>query len=204
MASFDIDYDQNLGNPATGECPLSFAKDENFYVATENALPWEAPAVGGINRAIVAISWIEALVRKAPVKDPMKLSTIPLLSSCLHLDCLCGALECLVDLGLITTDDGDDSSVRDFGSLDELQREVDAIIAANPDEARLQVDDTKWDEFDAVNEGDAWEWLEGVSLEQLTTAEGNLHVYSELSLALGPRPLDATRRLPASQFHVMV
>lgn len=204
MASFDVDYDQDLGNPATGECPLNFAKDENFYVATENALPWRVPADGDDNRAIVAITWIEALVRKAPVEDPMKLRDIPLVSSCLHVDFLRGALECLADLGLLEADDGDVSSVRDFHSLDELQRAADAIMAANPDETRFQVDDTTWDDLDAVDAGDAWDWLEGVSLEQLTAMEGNLHVYSEVSLALGPRSLDATRQLPTSQFHVMV
>ncbi|KAL3892839.1 MAG: hypothetical protein SGPRY_014734 [Prymnesium sp.] len=203
MAAFDVDYDEVMGNPATSDCPLNFARDENFFIATENALPWELPADGDASRATIAIVWIEALLRKAPVPDPSKLGTTMLLSSCLHLDYVRGALECLADLGLLAAEDGDDESVRDFIGLDDLQRAADQLIMENPQEARLQVDDVSWDDFEDVNAGDAWEWLEDISLEKLTSSENNLHVYSELSLALGPHALDAERGTNTSQFHVM-
>ncbi|KAL3894524.1 MAG: hypothetical protein SGPRY_013786, partial [Prymnesium sp.] len=102
------DYDEVLGNPATSDCPLNFAREKNFFIATETALPWETPADGDASRATIAIVWIEAFLRNAPVPDPSKLGATMLLSSCLHLDYLRSALKCLADLGLLAAEDGDD------------------------------------------------------------------------------------------------
>lgn len=202
MASLDVEYDEAMGNPATRESLLSFARGENFFISTESALPWGMPADGDASRAVLGIVWAEALLRKAPVKDSSKLNNIPLISSCVEVDFIRGGLERLVDLGLLNADDGDDDAVHDYQSLDELQRAADKKVEGNREEARFQVDDTAWDDLEAVAAGDAWDWLEQVTLEQLTSAEGNLHVYSELSLALGPRALSATRNLTTSQFNV--
>jgi len=37
--SVDFDYDENQGNSAHTECLLSMETDNNFYVATAEALP---------------------------------------------------------------------------------------------------------------------------------------------------------------------
>lgn len=88
MAAFDVEYDKEMENPATSDCPLNSARYENFLLATEGVLLLGAQADVDASRFTVAIAWVEALVRKAPVPDPIKLSTALLLASSLHLDYL--------------------------------------------------------------------------------------------------------------------
>jgi len=63
--SVDFHYDENFGNPAQAECLLSLDMDNNFYVATADALPWREPDDEPEDRMVVPIIYVESLLRKA-------------------------------------------------------------------------------------------------------------------------------------------
>ncbi|KAL3892517.1 MAG: hypothetical protein SGPRY_015057, partial [Prymnesium sp.] len=139
----DLDFDENFGNPPDSRCLVSVARDEDFYVATQGSILWEDPADGDQTRAVAAAVYFEALLRKAPVPDPQKLKGFPYLSSILAGEHLIGALTFLVENGLVEAEDGDEESVRDFRSFDELQQRADLIVKNNLQEPALQVDATR-------------------------------------------------------------
>ncbi|KAL3929824.1 MAG: hypothetical protein SGPRY_001793 [Prymnesium sp.] len=199
----DLDFDENFGNPPDYRCLVSGARDENLYVATEGSIPWEDPAVGDQTRAVAAAVYFEALLREAPFPDPQKLKGFPYLSSILAGEYLIGALTFVVENGLVEAEDGDEESVRDFRSFDELQQRVDLIVKNRPQEPALQVDDTSWDDLEAVAAGARWGWMDALTLDRLTSRERTLRVYGELSLALGPRALEQERGVAGTQFDVV-
>ena len=41
MATMDPQYDEVRGNPALSQCMVSFARDEDFFLATKDVLGWK-------------------------------------------------------------------------------------------------------------------------------------------------------------------
>ena len=196
MATMDLEYDENRGNPPAKECLISLARSEDLYQATAVAWPWGDPADGDADYAVLPIAFVETLFRKAPVPDPTSLQAVPFISSCLHLhDYLEPMLQLMVAEDLLAEDDGG-GGVYVFRDRTELQGYADAIIEGA---ARLQfaVDDSAFDATDAGPlPGIPLGWLRGYSLGTLTATSGDLSVYVDLAWALGPRAVNA-RRLDA-------
>ena len=148
MATMDMEYDQNRGNPPVKECLISLARSEDLCQATAMAWPWGDPADGDADYAVLPIAFFETLFRKAPVPDPSALQAVPFLNSCLHLhDYVEPKLQLLVAEDLLAEDDGG-GGVYIFRDRTELQGYADAIIEGD---SRLQfaVDDSAFDATDA-------------------------------------------------------
>ncbi|KAL1496792.1 hypothetical protein AB1Y20_014380 [Prymnesium parvum] len=125
--SVNFEYDESMGNPAQhAECLLSLETDNNFYVATSDALPWREPDDEPGDRMVVPIVFVESLLRMAPVEDPSQLNDKGCLSSVLSTTFINQWLSVFVDeLQLIAAEDGDQDAVRDFKDFDELQMAAD-------------------------------------------------------------------------------
>ena len=135
MATMDMEYDQNRGNPPVKECLISLARSEDLYQATAMAWPWGDPADGDADYAVLPIVFFETLFRKAPVPDPSALQANPFLTSCLHLhDYIERMLQVIVAEDLLA-EDGGSGGVYVFHDRTELQGYADAIVDGD---ARLQ------------------------------------------------------------------
>ena len=88
MATIDLDYDENRGNTARPDCPLSIARDEDFFNATEHVMGYEEPEDGDAAYMIAPHISFERLVREGHVDDPRALNAIRLLPACVHVDAL--------------------------------------------------------------------------------------------------------------------
>ncbi|KAL3916352.1 MAG: hypothetical protein SGPRY_006859, partial [Prymnesium sp.] len=66
-------YDAYITESDNPACLVSTPSNENFYLSTENALPWEAAPDGNQSRRVVASIWLESLVREVRVEDPSTL-----------------------------------------------------------------------------------------------------------------------------------
>lgn len=62
MAPVSLAYDSYTTGDDHPECLVSTPTDENFYIATENALPWREAPDGDDSRRVVASVWLESLV----------------------------------------------------------------------------------------------------------------------------------------------
>ena len=69
MATMDLEYDENRGNPPVKECLVSLARAEDLYQATELAWPWSDPADSD---AVLPIVFFETLFQNHPC--PTRLS----------------------------------------------------------------------------------------------------------------------------------
>lgn len=206
----DLEYDENVGNPATAACLLSFEREQDFVVATADALPWSEPANGDADRITVPIVWIESLLRKAKVEDPNSLRGVPFFTSCLSCEAITdGSLNALLEAGLVDVPavDGEEENeeeVRDFLNFTELQKEADAIAQSKrDDDDRLSIDASRWDRFEALGANSEYQWLEDITIGELTGRCNSLEVYVDLSKTLGPRGLEAIRSRAGEQVKIM-
>ena len=58
MATMDPQYDEVRGNPALPQCLVSFARDEDFFLATKDVLGWSDPVGGAANYAVIPSDWV--------------------------------------------------------------------------------------------------------------------------------------------------
>ena len=65
-SAMDIQYDEDVGNPARPDCLISINKDEELYEMTEKIFPWELPADGDVTRRVTPILFLEGMTRRAP------------------------------------------------------------------------------------------------------------------------------------------
>jgi len=143
--------------------------------------------------------FVESLLRKAPVPDPSSLNDKGCLSSVLGIAFINQWLGVLVDeLHLISAEDGDTESVRDFKDFDELQLAADECMArltlsGDFPNHKIEVDDTSWDELEPVPSRSELAWLEAVTLGMLCASTRNLEAYVELVKIVGPHATDADR-----------
>lgn len=153
----------------------------------------------------MAIVWVESLLRMARVEDPNDLRTIPFFTSCLSAEAIKNGLDALLEAGLVDADDDEEQeSVRDFKDFTELQLRADELAkGARENDDRLNMDATRWDRFEALPANSEYQWMEEVSIGQLTDKCRTLEAYSDLCKALGPRALEANRVQGGEQVKVM-
>lgn len=201
----DLLYDEDVGNPATEACLISIARDEEFWGVTQGTLPWAEPADQDDSRAVVPIARIETLFRMVTVEDPDSLAGIPVVTRCLHVVWLAGAVEALMQHGLEDWQPKRDAPVamRQADMLTQLQAEADKIILAHPNEPRWELDPPSFDHYEGLPAGSPFAWLDTVDLKTLTEKSGNLRAYVDLSNVLGPRALEAPRTQGGSQLAAM-
>ena len=78
---------------------------------------------------------------------------------------------------------------------------ADELVEAMKDHPTMQVDNTCWEFMDA-NTHASLAWIDtGLSLERLTIQTGDLSLYCDLNMIVGPRAVDATRVDVGSQLH---
>ena len=120
MATIDLNYDEYRGNNARPDYPLSIARGEDFFTATEHVMGYEEPEDGNAAYMIAAHINFERLVREVTVEDLRTLSATRLLPACIHVDAIASAIEALVQHGLLgSADDDDDDATRVFQTYDE-------------------------------------------------------------------------------------
>ena len=190
--SIQFEYDEALGNAPTRDSPFSVARHEDFFKATERVVPYRLPASGDATQAIAPLVFVEKIFRCAQVEDPSKLSGIPFLSRCLHLNnFLYDGLEFLLSEGLVEKED--DGTVIPFDTVTELQEKADTLVEMHKDNPLLIVDETRWDAFEDASAGSEFQWLQDLSLQELTMQGRNLKAYIDLCMLVGPRAIDAER-----------
>ncbi|KAL1524410.1 hypothetical protein AB1Y20_019305 [Prymnesium parvum] len=208
--STQFDYDEALGNAASPDCLLSLETDNNFFISTSNALPWKEPADQAEDRMTIPVIFIESLLRKAPVPDPSSLNGKLCLESVLSLDFINNWISVLVDeLGMLAAEDGDQDAVRDFADFDELQTKADECMqrlchTSDFEHHNIYVDDTTWDDLEAVPAAAESAWLNSVTLEHLCAPGRTLELYVDLMKSVGPHAVEAQRARADGQFHMMV
>ena len=74
MSSVDIDYDEDRGNTAVPDCPISISREEDFYKATEQVMGYDEPEDGDARFAVAPFIAFERLLRKARAEDPRQCS----------------------------------------------------------------------------------------------------------------------------------
>ena len=204
MATIDLNYDEYRGNSARPDCPLSIARDEDFFAATEHVLGYEEPEDGDAAYMVAAHINFERLLREMTVDDPSTLSATRLMPACLHVDTIANAIEALVEHGLLgSADDDDDEELRVFQTYDELLTTCDKLVRQHPEEPRFQVDHTSFDTYEPFVAGGRGQWVNGFMMDRVTRKTGNLTLYVELAELLGPRALQADRDHAESQFVMM-
>ncbi|KAL1529200.1 hypothetical protein AB1Y20_000158 [Prymnesium parvum] len=205
-----FDYDESLGNEASPDCLLSLETENNFFISTSRALPWKEPSDRSDDRMTVPAIFIESLLRKAPVSDPSSLNDKGCLESTLSLDFINNWISVLVDeVAMLASDDGDEDAVKDFIDFDELQSKTDACmqrlcLTSEFEHHNVNVDDTTWDDLDAVPATAESAWLNSVTLEHLCAPTRTLELYVDLMKSIGPHAVQAQRSRPDGQFHMMV
>ncbi|KAL3908445.1 MAG: hypothetical protein SGPRY_009797, partial [Prymnesium sp.] len=148
-------YDEDVTGDVTEECLLSFPRDENFFISTEDALPWREPdGEDDGERMVIATVWIESLLRNVPVPSSPSLRDVPFLTRTPAATWIAAALSELVNnAGLLVTDDEDDANVRAFASMDELQEHCDATLLRHLPHPTLTMDnEDHWDNTERTRE----------------------------------------------------
>ena len=138
----DLGYGEDRGNTSRPNCPLSIAREEDFFKATEHVMGYKEPEDGDAAYMIAPRIAFERLVREARVEDPKALNATQLLPACVHVDTIAQAIEGLVEHRLLAVEDDDDGNeVRVFETYDGLLSSCDKIILQHPEDPRFQVDD---------------------------------------------------------------
>ena len=207
MSSVDIEYDEDRGNTAVPECPLSISREEDFYKATDQVMGYDEPEDGDARFAIAPCIAFERLVRKAHVGNPSVFNASRLLPAVIHVARIAEAIEAFVEHGLLRDDcDDDDDATRVFATYDELLKACDAIIQQHPEEPRFQADDPNW--FDVCEPFSAGagvgSWVNDTMIDRVVRKTNDLSIYVELAELFGPRNLQGDRDDPSSQFAMMV
>eukprot|EP00966_Prymnesium_polylepis_P301162 6958971-Prymnesium_polylepis.2 len=183
----DIDYDEDVGNPARPECYINISRNEELYRATERAMPYKTPADGDATRAVVSLLYFEKLFRKCEVEDPSNLDTVNSFTRCLHLtDFIKPALDTLIANDLIPTDE--DGATVPFESATQLQVAVDALVDQLKEDPTMKVTHNSWDHYEQLSAATAtFGWLDAITLQELTQPTNNLTCL----LYTSPSPRDA-------------
>jgi hypothetical protein len=63
MSTIDLEYDENRGNTARPDCPLSIAREEDFFKATADVMGYDTPEDGNDAYAIAPHISFERLAR---------------------------------------------------------------------------------------------------------------------------------------------
>ena len=199
MVTIDLEYDEARGNPATPECLSSLEINEELYLATRRVLPYEVAADAAPNYRVVPVAFFENVVRKAPVPDPASLRPVHFLTRSMDLySSVKPMIELLVEEGLIHDDNGD---LVIYDDITKFYARADELVEAMKDHPTMQVDNTCWEFMDA-NTHASLAWIDtGLSLERLTIQTGDLSLYCDLNMIVGPRAVDATRVNVGSQLH---
>jgi hypothetical protein len=205
MPTIDLGYDEDRGNTPRPDCPLSIAREEDFFTSTEHVMGYEEPEDGDAAYMIAPHISFERIVREGGVDDPKTLNATRLLPACIHVDSIADAIEALVEHGLLAVEDGeDDDETRVFETYDELLLMCDKIIRQHPEEPRFQFDDSSFDNYEPFAAGGRGQWVNGVMMDKVTRKTGNLTLYVQMAELLGPRALAADRDGAESQFAMMV
>lgn len=143
-------------------------------------------------------------MRDACNEDPHQLQPVNFVARLLDIDWITAALEVLVGYGLLDAEDGDAQAVKDFRSFHELQEACDNIMASNPDEPDFKINgEEAWDQSDDLSGGSPLQWLDNVTLEDLTKKTGDLRCYIDLAKIVGPRAVEGDRLSQDSQLRAM-
>jgi hypothetical protein len=204
MPTIDLEYDEDRGNSARPDCPLSISREEDFYTATANVMGYETPEDGDDFYAIAPHLAFERLAREARVEDPDGLSGTRLLPACLHVNFLADVIDAAIELGVLTGGDEDGDDVRVFATYEELLAAFDAVIQENPEEARFLPDSGSFDAYEPFVAGGVGQWVDAMMLDKVTRRTGSLRQYVELAEIFGPRALQVERNDASSQFAMMV
>jgi hypothetical protein len=200
----DMEYYESFGNPPSPECWVSIDVDEDFFRATEHALPYEPSPDGDGQRRVLALIWLEMCARDCKAQDSRSWARLPFLSTCLDLNALRDLLEAMIEEGLLDPIDSDppDTDIHVFESITEFAKTSDQKVHAMLEGGKPQVvfDDTCFDSFDAHSAAQAGlAWLDKLSVAQLVRDEGTMRAYVELGLLVGPRALARERMVPEGQ-----
>lgn len=215
MATVNLEWDENLGNPPDPSNLLSIPTEEEFYKMTKSALPWQLRGGNGQDsRAVVASAFIEALFRRALVPDPAALRPYKLINRSLSSEYLSAGLELLIEQGLLALDTGEQAGEEEetqnseVPTFEALQRRADKLVTGLKDDPILAVgsDSLEWmKEFEDRAEDAHIKWFaQGFTWETATATTGTLEVYSMINLLLGPRCTTEVRIDPASIFYTII
>ena len=111
-APHDMAWDEDRPTPGPRDKAnyLSFPDDGEFFLATEEALPWAACGPHDANRQVVPSVFVESIFRRAPVADPSLFRLMMFIDFCLNTTTfMCAALQLLINNGFLTTEDEDAS-----------------------------------------------------------------------------------------------
>ena len=201
----DVDYDEDVGNPAVPECLISISRNEELYEMTTNVFPWAMPADGDASRRVVPLAYLESMVRRAPVDRTADLSSVLALTRCLHLhDFLVPTITLLLENGVGESDDDGDDGLVVYESLHDLYERCDAVMNSLKEDPTVQVVETSFDYYEDLGAGHAHlQWLDPLTMDSLVARTNDVSLYIELNLILGPRALDGTRMQPGSQLRMV-
>ena len=104
MPTIDLEYDEDRGNTPRPDCPISIAREDDFYRATADVMGYDAPEDGDDSYAIAPHITFERLARESVVEDPDDLSETRLLPACLHVGFLAGVIDAAVELGVLSAE----------------------------------------------------------------------------------------------------
>ncbi|KAL3893112.1 MAG: hypothetical protein SGPRY_014461 [Prymnesium sp.] len=201
--SVTLEYDEQITGDDHAACYVSTPTDKNFYISAKNALPWEEAPDGDYSRWVIASIWLESLVRDLRVADPRQLQPVSFLTRVLDLEWIIVALDAFVGHGLLDAEDGDAQAVMDYQSFHELHVVCDKLIAAHPEQSEFQMEgEDAWESTENLTAGPL-DWLENVTLEDLTRQTKNLRCYVDLAKIVGPRAVDGERMAFESQLRAM-
>lgn len=201
-----FEYDEDYGNAAAPECWVRCPMDEEFYRSTRVALPWREPVDRPGDAMVVAIAWLESLIRLSRATPEEDFTRIGFLTRGLNVIQISLTLNHLIDEeGLLNGGDDDDDEVHEYKDFDELQRACDEVMEKSREDPNLMLDEESWDRFEpcaaAITETS---WLDELTIADLLEPEGDLRVYTDLTKVVGPRAVEAERNKAGTQCRLVI
>ena len=84
MTSHEAEWDEDRGGPRNPENLISFPKDGMVHQSTVNVIPWADCGAHAPNRVATPSRFVEKLFKMAPVKEPVSLNGLKLMTRCLN------------------------------------------------------------------------------------------------------------------------
>ena len=208
MTDCDAQWDEDRGGLPEADNLISFPSGGVFHKATEKLLPWRQCGGHDHNRHVVPSIFIEKLVRSAPVPDPPAFQPEHFMTKCLDVKYLAKALDLLIDEGLVEEEDAEGNAVpRRLADSDALYAHADKLVKELQDAPELQCSPICLEWLHGYTNASAAEaeirWFHDLTLDRVLRA-GDLQVYVQLGLAVGPRSLHPERTRAGSQFYTVV
>jgi hypothetical protein len=210
MTSHEAEWDEDRGGPRNPENLISFPKDGMVHQSTVNVIPWVDCGAHAPNRVATPSRFVEKLFKMAPVKEPVSLNGLKLMTRCLNVGSYVdSALEMLVTEGLFEEEDDEgDRHIRTYTDINDLQEAADALVIQLQDRPEMEVKAGSFEWLEAFNNRPATKdgdiaWLAELSLQDVTERTGNLEVYVELNMTLGPRSTEDVRVDESGSFYTV-